>query len=137
MEKSLLDSISLLQDVRAGCGAHPAPYSLGIVGSFLGVRRLGREANHSAPSNSEAKNEWSRTSTPTSVFMACTKAIILSTLLILKQLNPIHSHVLFLEETFDVFPLSLRVEILQNRLFIVICPKENVNEFLVSYNFYS
>ena len=98
MAKSWLDSISFLQDVQTGSDAHPTSYSVGSLGSFLGVERLGREANHSPSSNSEAKNEWSRTSTPTSAFMAFTKANILSTLLILKQLNPGHPHVLFLEE---------------------------------------
>lgn len=47
MEKSWLDSISHLQDVQTGSGAHPASYSVGSLGSFLGVKRLGREANHS------------------------------------------------------------------------------------------
>jgi hypothetical protein len=30
----------------------------------LGVKRSGREADHSPPSSSESKNEWSCTSTP-------------------------------------------------------------------------
>jgi hypothetical protein len=30
----------------------------------VGVKRPGREANHSPPSSSEVKNEWSYTSTP-------------------------------------------------------------------------
>jgi hypothetical protein len=30
----------------------------------LGVKRLGREADNSAPSSAEVKNEWSDTSTP-------------------------------------------------------------------------
>ena len=47
MEKSWFDSISLLQDVRTGSGAHPASYSVGSLGCFLGLKRLGREANHS------------------------------------------------------------------------------------------
>jgi hypothetical protein len=30
----------------------------------LGVKRLGREADHSSPSSAEVKNAWSSTSTP-------------------------------------------------------------------------
>jgi hypothetical protein len=30
----------------------------------LGVKRLGREADHSPPSSAEVKNEWMYTSTP-------------------------------------------------------------------------
>jgi hypothetical protein len=37
---------------------------------FLGVKRPGREADHSPPCNSEVKNAWSCTSTPQYVFMA-------------------------------------------------------------------
>jgi len=33
-------------------------------GFFLGVKRLGREANHSPPSSAEVKVTWSYTSTP-------------------------------------------------------------------------
>jgi hypothetical protein len=36
----------------------------------LGVKRPGREADHSPPSSAEVKNTWSYTSTPTYVFMA-------------------------------------------------------------------
>jgi len=31
---------------------------------FLAVKRPGREADHSSPSNAEVKNAWSYTSTP-------------------------------------------------------------------------
>jgi hypothetical protein len=37
----------------------------------LGVKRPGREADHSRPSSAEVKNAWSYTSTPQYVFMAC------------------------------------------------------------------
>jgi len=37
---------------------------------FLGVKRPGREADHSPPSSAEVKNAWSYTSTPQYVFMA-------------------------------------------------------------------
>jgi hypothetical protein len=36
----------------------------------LGVKRLGREADHSLPSSAEVKNAWSCTSAPQYVFMA-------------------------------------------------------------------
>jgi hypothetical protein len=36
----------------------------------LGVKRPGREADHSPPSSAEVKNAWSYTSTPQHVFMA-------------------------------------------------------------------
>jgi len=35
-----------------------------------GVKRLGREADHSHPSSTEIKNEWNYNSTPPYVFMA-------------------------------------------------------------------
>jgi hypothetical protein len=37
---------------------------------FLGVKRPGREADHSSPSTAEVKNAWSYTSSPQYVFMA-------------------------------------------------------------------
>ena len=39
------------------------------VGSFLGVKRPGREFDHSSPSSAEVKNEWSYTSAPLRTFM--------------------------------------------------------------------
>jgi len=36
--------------------AHPASYPVGARGSFLGVKRLGREADHSFPSSGVVKN---------------------------------------------------------------------------------
>jgi hypothetical protein len=42
----------------------------GVPGALsLSVKRPGREADHSSPSNAEVKNAWSYTSTPTYVFM--------------------------------------------------------------------
>jgi hypothetical protein len=43
---------------------------MGTGGSFLWVKRPGREADHSPPSSPEAKNAWKYTSTPQYVFMA-------------------------------------------------------------------
>jgi hypothetical protein len=46
------------------------PLSIGYHGLFTwGVKRLGRETDHSPPSSAEAKNEWSYTSTPQYAFM--------------------------------------------------------------------
>jgi hypothetical protein len=51
--------------VQNGSGAHPASYPMGTRGLFpLGIKRPGREADHSTPSSVEVKNAWSYTSTP-------------------------------------------------------------------------
>jgi hypothetical protein len=47
---------SLLHSEQIDSGAHPASNSMGIGGSFPGVKRLGREANHSPPTSAEFKN---------------------------------------------------------------------------------
>jgi hypothetical protein len=46
---------SLHHRVQNGSGAHPASYSMGTRFSFPGVKRLGREADHSPPSSAEVK----------------------------------------------------------------------------------
>jgi hypothetical protein len=48
-------NLSLHHRVRNGSGAHPSSYPMGIRGSFPGVKRLGREAEHSSPSSAEGK----------------------------------------------------------------------------------
>jgi hypothetical protein len=48
---------------------HPASYPMGIRDSFVGVKRPGRDADHSPPSIAEVKNAWSYTFTPQYVFM--------------------------------------------------------------------
>jgi hypothetical protein len=57
------ENFSLYHRVQNGSGAHPASYPVGIRGSFLGVKRPGREAVHShlVP---RSKKEWGYTSTP-------------------------------------------------------------------------
>jgi len=57
-------NFSLHHRVQNGSGSHPASYSMGTRGSFPGGKRPGREADHSLPSSSRSKNEWSYTSTP-------------------------------------------------------------------------
>jgi hypothetical protein len=41
--------------VQNGSGVHPASYPVGTRGSFPGVKRPGREADHSPPSSAEVK----------------------------------------------------------------------------------
>jgi hypothetical protein len=48
-------NFSLRHQVHTGSGAHPASYSMSIVGYFLGVKRPGRETEHSPPSSAEVK----------------------------------------------------------------------------------
>jgi hypothetical protein len=56
--------------VGMGVVRHPASYPMGTRDSFPGVKRPGREADHSPPSSAEVKNAWSYTSIPQYVFMA-------------------------------------------------------------------
>jgi hypothetical protein len=46
-------NFSLHHRVQNGSGAHPASYSMGTRDSFPGVKRSGREADHSPPSSVE------------------------------------------------------------------------------------
>jgi hypothetical protein len=46
---------SLHHRVQNGSGAHPASYPMDTRGSFPGVKRLGRETDHSPPSSAEFK----------------------------------------------------------------------------------
>jgi hypothetical protein len=54
---------SLLQVVQTCSGAHPASCSLGTGVLFIGINQSWHEADHSPPSSSEVKNEWSYTGT--------------------------------------------------------------------------
>jgi hypothetical protein len=54
--------------VETGSGVHPTSYKMGTVGSFPGVKRQGREADHSPPTNAEVKKMWIYTSTPPYIF---------------------------------------------------------------------
>jgi hypothetical protein len=47
---------SLLHSVQTGSGAHPYSYPIGTAGSFGGIKRPGREADHSPPFSVEVKN---------------------------------------------------------------------------------
>jgi hypothetical protein len=61
---------SLLHIVQTGSGAHSASYPMGIGGSFSGIKRHWREADHSPPASAEVKKMWIYTSTPPYAFMA-------------------------------------------------------------------
>jgi hypothetical protein len=61
---------SLLHIVHTGSGVHPTSYKMSTGGSFPGVKRQGREADHSLPTSGEVKKMWIYTSTPPYVFMA-------------------------------------------------------------------
>jgi hypothetical protein len=61
---------SLRHCVQTGSGAHPASYLMGTGALSLGVKRPGREADHSPPCSTDVKNEWSYTSISQYVFMA-------------------------------------------------------------------
>jgi hypothetical protein len=49
-------NFSLRHRVQTGSGAHLSFSSLGTRGSFPGVKRPGRQAEHSPPSTAEVKN---------------------------------------------------------------------------------
>jgi hypothetical protein len=58
---------------RAALGPTQLPVQLVPRAPSLGVKRPGREADDSPPSNAEVKNVWSYISTPQYVFMALVK----------------------------------------------------------------
>jgi hypothetical protein len=63
-------NMSLLHIVQTGSGVHPTSYKIGTGGTFPGVKRQGREADHSPPTSAEVKKMWIYASTPPYVFMA-------------------------------------------------------------------
>jgi hypothetical protein len=48
--------LSLLHSIQTCCGAHPASYIMGTGLLPPGVKRPGREADHSHPSSTEVEN---------------------------------------------------------------------------------
>jgi hypothetical protein len=48
-------NFSLRHDIQTGSGAYPASYLMDTRSSFLGIKRPGREADHSLPSSAEVK----------------------------------------------------------------------------------
>jgi len=61
----------LRHHVQTGTGAHSASYTKDTEVLYSGVKRPGREADHSPPSTSEIKNAWSNTSIHPYVLMGC------------------------------------------------------------------
>jgi hypothetical protein len=55
--------------IQTDSGAHPA-YPMGTGGDFPGVKRQGREADHSPPACAEAKKVWICITTPPYASMA-------------------------------------------------------------------
>jgi hypothetical protein len=62
-------NFSLLHCIQTGPGIHPATYSMSTGGFSLGLKRPGREADHSNPSSAKVKNVWHYTSTPHYIYM--------------------------------------------------------------------
>jgi hypothetical protein len=57
-------NFSLHHRLENGSGAHSASFTM-IPGALsLGIKRPGREADHSPPTSVEVKNEWSYNPTP-------------------------------------------------------------------------
>jgi hypothetical protein len=56
-------NFSLYHQVQNGSGAHSASYPMVPGALSLGIKRPGREADHSRPYNAEVKNAWRYTST--------------------------------------------------------------------------
>jgi hypothetical protein len=59
----------LLHVIQTGSGVQPTSYKMGTGGSFPGVKRQGREADHSPPTSAEVKKMWIYISTPPYVFI--------------------------------------------------------------------
>jgi hypothetical protein len=73
MERSEFESqydqeSSLLHIVQTSSGVHPTSYTMGTWGSFPGVERSGREADHSPPTSAEVKIMWIYKYTPPYVY---------------------------------------------------------------------
>jgi hypothetical protein len=64
-------NFSLHHRVQTGSADHPLPLIQYVPGALsVGIKRPGREADHSPPSSADVKNAWSYTSTPQYAFMA-------------------------------------------------------------------
>jgi hypothetical protein len=61
---------TLRRRVQTGSGAHPFSSPVDKGAPSRGVKRPGREADHSRLSSTKVKNAWNCTSTPPNVFMA-------------------------------------------------------------------
>jgi hypothetical protein len=65
----MVENFSLQRRVQTGSESHPVSYPMGCRAISLRVKRAGREADRSPPSNGEVKKAWSYTSTPQYAFM--------------------------------------------------------------------
>jgi hypothetical protein len=63
IEKRIPVGARFFAHVQTGPGAHPPSCTMGT-GSFPGIKRPGRGADHPPPSSVEVENEWSYTSKP-------------------------------------------------------------------------
>jgi hypothetical protein len=68
--KNFLRRFSLLHVVQMGSGTHPASYQTGTAGDCPGVKRPGREADHSPQSSAGVKNGGVIPLLPSYVFIA-------------------------------------------------------------------
>jgi hypothetical protein len=66
----LLGVVLISNIVQTGSGVHPTSYTMGTGGSFTGVKRPGRQADHSPPTSPEVMKMWIYTSAPPYAFMA-------------------------------------------------------------------
>jgi hypothetical protein len=62
-------NFSLHHRVQIGSGAQPVSYPMGTGALSLGLKRPGREADHSPTSSAEIKNAWSYTALPQHAFV--------------------------------------------------------------------
>jgi hypothetical protein len=61
---------TFLQVVQTCSGAHPPSYPMGTGVLSPGVKRPGRETDHSPPISAEVKQTWAYTAIPPYAFMA-------------------------------------------------------------------
>jgi hypothetical protein len=54
----------LLQSAQTDCGAHPVSYTMVPEALYLGVKRSGREADHSSAASAQVRNKCRYTPTP-------------------------------------------------------------------------
>jgi hypothetical protein len=60
----------LLHIIQTNSGVYPNSSPMGTRVLSPGVKRQGREADHSSPTSGEIKKTWMYTSTPSYIFMA-------------------------------------------------------------------
>ena len=63
---------------RPALGPTQLPSIKWVLGVFLGLKRLGSEADHLIPNSMERRNVWSNNATPSCAFIASLQAPLLS-----------------------------------------------------------